>query len=72
MSIIVQEMSRGKYYSMSVDITPDLSPTDQLAVTVRFVLGGVPTERFLTFLQNKSHKVADRVPKIFIISYSYV
>jgi len=23
MSIIVQEMSRGKYYSMSVDITPD-------------------------------------------------
>ena len=68
----MQEMSRGKYYSMSVDITPDLSPTDQLAVTVRFVLGVVPTERFLTFLQNKSHKVADRVPKIFIISYSYV
>ena len=49
------------YYSISVDSTPDLSHTDQLAVTVRYVLDGVPTERFLTFFPIKSHKAAELV-----------
>jgi len=61
MSIIVQELSRSKYYSMSVDSTPDLSHTDQLAVTVRYVLDGLPTEILLTFLPIKSHKAAELV-----------
>jgi len=61
MSIIVQELSRSKYYSISVDSTPDLSHTDQLAVTVRYVLDGVPTERFITFLPIKSHQAAELV-----------
>ena len=55
----MQELSRSTYYSISVDSTPDLSPTDQLAVTVRYVLDGVPTERFLTSLSIKSHKAAE-------------
>jgi len=61
MSNIVQKLSRSKYYSISVDSTHDLSHNDHLAVTIRYVLDGVPTERFLTLLPIKSHKAAELV-----------
>lgn len=46
----------AKYFSLSVDSTPDLTHVDQLTVIIRYVLNGVPVERFLTFLQMSSHK----------------
>ena len=53
---IVTELKTAKYFSVSVDSTPDLSHVDQLAVIVRYVVSGKPVERFLTFLQPCSHK----------------
>ena len=52
---IIEEIQTAKYFSVSVDSTPDLSHTDQLTVIIRYVLGGKSVERFLTFLQIKSH-----------------
>ncbi|GAB1602327.1 uncharacterized protein LOC115212883, partial [Argonauta hians] len=53
---IVSEVKAAKYFSISVDSTPDLAHVDQLAVIVRYVVAGRPVERFLTFLQPGSHK----------------
>ena len=55
-STIVSGIGQAKYYSVSVDSTPDLSHVDQLTIIVRYLLGGEPVERFLTFLQLESHK----------------
>jgi len=53
---IVAELKRAKYFSVSVDSTPDLTHADQLTVIVRYLLRGEPVERFMTFLQLGSHK----------------
>ena len=45
-----------KYFSMSMDSTPDVSQTDQLSVIVRYVLFSGPIEQCLKFLQLTSHK----------------
>lgn len=53
---IVGELKAAKYFSISVDSTPDLSHVDQLTFVVRYVKNGVPVERFLQFLPIKEHK----------------
>jgi len=53
---IVSELKEVKCFSVSVDLTPDLSHVDQLTVIVRYLLSGKSVERFLTFLQIQSHK----------------
>jgi hypothetical protein len=55
-STIVSQIRQAKYFSVSVDSTPDISHVDQLTVIVRYLLQGKPVERFLTFLQMESHK----------------
>jgi len=55
-SKIISEISEAKYFSVSVDSTPDLSHVDQLTVIVRYLRQGEPVERFLTFLQLENHK----------------
>jgi hypothetical protein len=56
-STIIAEISQAKYFSVSVDSTPDLSHVDQLTtVIVRYLWQGEPVERFLTFLQLENHK----------------
>ena len=54
---ILNELIKSKYFSLSVDSTPDLSHVDQLTVIVRYVSpeNGLPVERFLTFLELKDH-----------------
>ena len=47
---ILEEVKKAKYYSISVDSTPDMSHTDQLCLTIRYVLPQGPVERFLTFV----------------------
>lgn len=45
--IIVDEVKLAKYFSFSVDSTPDISHTDQLTFIVRYVKSdGQPVERF--------------------------
>lgn len=55
-STIISEIAQAKYFSVSVDSSPDVSHVDQLTVIVRYLLQGEPVERFLTFLQMESHK----------------
>ncbi|KAK6186835.1 hypothetical protein SNE40_006103 [Patella caerulea] len=53
---IVSRLQRAKYYSFTVDSTPDVSHSDQLTVVVRYIeSGGKTVERFLTFLENTGH-----------------
>ncbi|XP_025199039.1 zinc finger MYM-type protein 1-like [Melanaphis sacchari] len=52
---IVSRIKKSKYYSVSVDFTPDESHIDQLTIVVRYMEGSTPKERFLTFLPNCGH-----------------
>ena len=53
--IIVKEVQESRYFSISVDSTPDITHTDQLCITLRYVLPSGPVERFVTFVPIKSH-----------------
>jgi len=68
--VIVDEVKLAKYFSFSVDSTPDISNTDQLTFTVRYVKSdGQLVERFLKFVQISSHTglhLFDRHTLVFI------
>lgn len=55
LEFIISEIKTAKYYSISVDSTPDISHTDQLAFIIRYLQNGIITERFLKFIQIYSH-----------------
>lgn len=48
-------MKSIKYFSVSVDSTPDVSHVDQLTSILRYVLPSGPVERFVTFLEMQGH-----------------
>lgn len=52
---IVTEWKLAKYFSISVDSTPDLTKIDQLSFTTRYVLHDGSVERFLIFIPIKHH-----------------
>ena len=54
--IIVDRIRSSKYFSVTVDSTPDNSHIDQLTVVLRYLENDGPVERFLTFLDNTGHK----------------
>lgn len=55
---IVGELKAAKYFSISVNSTPDFSYVAQLTFVVFFwyVKDRIPVERFLKFLPIKEHK----------------
>uniref|UniRef100_A0A8C6WJK3 Zinc finger MYM-type protein 1 n=1 Tax=Neogobius melanostomus TaxID=47308 RepID=A0A8C6WJK3_9GOBI len=56
LSEIINRIKIAKYFSISVDSTPDLSHTDQLTFIMRYVSPtGSIEERFVTFLPLTSH-----------------
>ena len=55
MEVIINEVQEAKYYSISVDSTPDITHTDQLSITIRYVLPSGPVERFLTYVPISTH-----------------
>ena len=68
-SIVVDE-KKSKYFSFSVNSTPNISHTDQLTLIIRYMspVNGLPSERFITFLELKDHSgvgKADLVHKYF-------
>ena len=52
---IVRELKEAKYFSMSLDSTPDIAHTNQLCFTVRYVKPTGPVERFLAFVPMEGH-----------------
>ena len=52
---IFAEVKSTKYFSVSVDSTPDVSHVDQLTCILRYVLPSGPVERFITFLEMQGH-----------------
>ena len=57
LSVIITELKEAKYFSLSVDSTPDLCHVDQLTVIVRYVNKQSHNiqERFLLVLPIQSH-----------------
>jgi len=53
---IISRVKRSKYYSVSLDSTPDKSHVDQLTLVMRYIENDAPVERFLTFMGNKGHQ----------------
>ena len=54
--VILEDIRKAKYFSISIDSTPDLAKIDQLTIIIRFVdLNGTPVERFLSFIPITSH-----------------
>ena len=54
--VILEDIRRANYFSISIDSTPDLAKIDQLTIIIRFVdLNGTPVERFLSFISITSH-----------------
>ena len=55
--IITNEVKEAKYFSLSVDSTPDLRHVDQLTIILRYIekSSHQVTERFLKFLPIESH-----------------
>ena len=52
---IISEVKSAKYYSVSVDSTPDVSHVHQLTCILRYILLSGPVERFVTFLDMQGH-----------------
>ena len=65
---IVKEINVARYFSMSVDSTPDVSHADQLTVTVRYLSPDTPepVERFLRFIHVKCAKTGENLAKIVL------
>ena len=57
LSVITDEIKAAKYYSISIDSTPDASKVDRVTCIVRYMpIGGVkPVERFMKFLGTEGH-----------------
>ena len=55
LKVIVDRVKRSKYYSVSVDSTPDIAHVDQLTIILRYIEVDEPVERFITFLDNRGH-----------------
>lgn len=65
-NIIVKQIKTAKYFSISVDSTPNISHVDQLSFIVRYVdPNGKPVEKFLCFLDHIGHKAEKMAEAIF-------
>ena len=63
--VIIEELKGAKYYSISVESTPDIEHVDQLSFNVCYVIPIGPVERFLCFMPMKGHKGGDIADIIF-------
>ena len=54
---IIAKIKKAKYYSISIDSTPDIAHIDQLSIVIRYVwIDGQPMERFLAFIDIEKHE----------------
>ncbi|XP_014663451.1 PREDICTED: zinc finger MYM-type protein 1-like [Priapulus caudatus] len=53
-------VKEAKYFSVTVDSTPDASPVDQLTCVLRYMENETPVERFVHFFDNAGHTGQDQ------------
>lgn len=71
-SEIVKEVKAKKYFSISVDSTPDISNIDQLTLIIRYLDSeSQPVERFLKFIPSPDHK-AEIMKEIIVTTFSEI
>jgi len=68
---IIKEIKTSKYFSISIDSTPDISHVDKVAFIIRYVYNDIPVERFLEFLSNTGHKAEDLENAVFHVLESH-
>jgi hypothetical protein len=56
---IVSRIQTSRYYSISIDSTPDESHVDQLTLVFRYMEKTTPVERFAKFMPNQGHKTQE-------------
>ncbi|XP_065651225.1 uncharacterized protein LOC136079417 [Hydra vulgaris] len=56
---IISRIKLSKYFSISLDLTPDEGHIDQLTLIFRYIEKDTPVERFLVFMPNQGHKGQD-------------
>lgn len=56
---IISRIKKSKYFSISLDSTPDEGHVDQLSLGFKYLEDFTPVERFLTFMPNQGHKAKD-------------
>jgi len=59
LSEIVSRIKESRYYSISLDSTPDEGHIDQLTLVFRYMEKAFPVERFVQFMPNQGHKAQD-------------
>ena len=64
---IICKLKNSKYYTISLDSTPDISNVDQLILIVRDVLPTGPVERFIIFLDMDSHSAEYLQDKLLLV-----
>lgn len=52
---IVEDIKTSKYFSISLDSTPDVSHSDQLCLIIRYIKNTEPVEKFIIFLESDGH-----------------
>jgi len=63
---IITEIKEAKYFSISLDSTPDIANFDKLALTFRYVHKDGPVERFTKFLDMHGRTAKDIVESFFL------
>ena len=61
---IVTRVKKAKYFSVTVDSTPDASHVDQLTCVLRYVEDEKPVERFVSFFKNTGHTGQERADSL--------
>jgi hypothetical protein len=56
---ITSRIKESRYYSISLDSTPDEGHIDQLTLVFRYMEKTNPVERFVKFMPNQGHKAQD-------------
>ena len=64
-NIIISKIKHAKYYSVSVDSTPDITNVDQLTIIFRYVLSNGPVKRFVKFIPTRGHTGHQLVDLLF-------
>ena len=65
---IISEINLARYFSISVDSTPDIAHLDQLTIVLRYVNFSThePVERFMKFIQIVGHHTGDNLAEILL------